>query len=68
MPETKVIDAEKLEGAMRGAGTKSQFRGVAVHIAEDGKCGLEPVGVTLMEIYGALTLIMERIRKQLGSD
>jgi len=68
MSEAKVIDAEKLEGAMRGATTKPQFRGVAVHIAEDGKCGLEPVGVSLLEIYGALTLIMERMKKQLGAE
>jgi len=44
---------------------QKQFRGVAVHITPEGKFALEPVGVTTLEMFGALTLVIERLKKEL---
>lgn len=49
------------------ADTKNQsFRGAAIHIKEDGTSAVEMVGITPMELYGALNLITEKVKKQLG--
>ncbi len=44
---------------------KPPFRGAAIHIQQDGKYGMELVGVTIMEVYGALTLVIEKMKKDL---
>ena len=44
------------------------FRGVVVHMQVDGKFGLEMVGVTPLEIFGVLTLILEKMKKDLGGN
>lgn len=48
--------------------TKQQFRGAAIHIKEDGTLSVELVGITTMEFYGALDLVITRVKKQLGGD
>ena len=44
---------------------KSPFRGAAIHISVDGKYGLELVGTTPLEVYGTLTLIINKMREDL---
>lgn len=39
------------------------FRGVAIHIQPEGKYALEVVGVTILEVFGVLTLAIDKIRK-----
>ena len=43
------------------------FRGVAIHIPEDGKFSVQlSGGVKLLEVYGALTVVMKQLEKDLG--
>ncbi len=45
-----------------------QFRGALIHVAANGKYGLELKDNTLMEAYGAISLIREKLRKQLDVE
>lgn len=38
-------------------------RGAFIHIPADGKLAAELNGITPLELYGALTLIVEKLRK-----
>ncbi len=46
----------------------SEFRGAAIHIKKDSTLSVELVGITLMELYGALDLIFTRVKKQLNAS
>ena len=63
---TQILGTKNLEGLDDQASEKKEFRGVAVHISKDGQLRVEVVDVPPIEIYGALTLVMERLRKQVG--
>ena len=39
---------------------KTKFRGFAVHCSEDGKLKVELIGITPLELYGALITILKR--------
>jgi hypothetical protein len=43
------------------------FRGVVIHIPEEGRFGIQISGeIKLLEIYGALTILMKQVEKDLG--
>ena len=44
------------------------FRGAAIHIKEDGTFAVELAGITPMELYGALHLVTEKVKKQLNGS
>ena len=39
---------------------KTKFRGFAVHCSEDGKLKVELIGITPLELYGALVTILKK--------
>lgn len=41
-------------------------RGFLVEINENGSYGLKLVGISIVEAYGALSLVYEQLRSQLG--
>ena len=47
---------------------KTPARGAFIHIPKDGKLGAELVDVTPLELYAALTLIIEKLRKSLDQN
>jgi len=44
---------------------KEKFRGCAIHIKEDGKFAVELMDINPLELYGALSLVIEEVKKQL---
>jgi len=57
------------EGAVQGQNSvQKQFRGAVIHIAEDGKYGVELKDVMPMELYGVLSLLYKRMSKDFGGE
>lgn len=59
-------NAKTSEANSSADNTNKPFRGAAIHIKEDGTSAVELIGITPMELYGALNLIIEKVKKQLG--
>jgi len=66
--DNAVQTPEENTGQKQAPPTKQQFRGAAIHIKEGGTLSVELVGITTMEFYGALDLVITRVKKQLGGD
>ena len=67
----EILTADQLEGNLNGPDVQEKipFRGVAIPINDKGGFGLELVGgVTPMEAYGAVSLVLEHLRKKFGMD